>query len=194
MQRISLVKRVHELLEAQLHEGDIVIDATLGNGFDAVFLANKIGSSGWLYGFDIQAEAIAASSLKLAAYPKVRLIQASHVDMAVHMPFLWHGKVRACLFNLGYLPGSNKQVMTQSVSTLSALNIASQILAPDGLMTIIAYPGHPGGDVETAQVDQWCQDMKKRGFQFHALASDISNASAPRLFVLCKAQFPNNLL
>ena len=194
MQRISLVKQVHERLEAQLREGDIVIDATLGNGFDALFLANKISPSGWLYGFDIQAEAIAASRLKLMPYPHVRLVHASHADMAAHIPFVWQGKVRACLFNLGYLPGGNKQVITQTASTLSALTAASQLLATDGLISIMAYPGHSGGDIETECVAQWCQTMTRQGFQLNTLISDATNAAAPRLFMLCKAQVPNNLL
>lgn len=194
MQRISLVKQVHERLDALLGEGDIVIDATLGNGFDALFLAKKIGSSGWLYGFDIQAEAIAASRLKLTSYPHVRLIHASHADMKAHLPFFWQGNVRACVFNLGYLPGSNQQVITQAASTRRALTAASQLLAPGGLITITAYPGHHGGEIETACVVRWCQTMTRQGFQVSTLISDPTNAAAPRLFVLCKAQVPNNLL
>ena len=43
---------------AELRPGDVVVDATVGNGFDTVFLAQQVGENGLVYGFDIQIQAI----------------------------------------------------------------------------------------------------------------------------------------
>lgn len=40
-------------LENIINEGDIVIDATMGNGYDTRYLAEKVGEKGFVYAFDI---------------------------------------------------------------------------------------------------------------------------------------------
>ena len=45
-------------IESAINEGDIVIDATMGNGYDTKYLAEKVGENGYVYSFDIQEEAI----------------------------------------------------------------------------------------------------------------------------------------
>lgn len=36
-----------------LREGDIAVDATMGNGGDTQFLAELVGKTGRVYGFDV---------------------------------------------------------------------------------------------------------------------------------------------
>jgi hypothetical protein len=84
MPRISLVNLIHNRLDTLLHNGETVIDATVGNGNDTCFLAEKIAPNGRVYGFDIQAQALektrsALDHRFLAAYAV--LINASHADM-----------------------------------------------------------------------------------------------------------------
>ena len=55
----------HSLLEEILQPGDHVIDATMGNGYDTVFMAEKIGKTGHVYSFDIQKEALLSTKSKL---------------------------------------------------------------------------------------------------------------------------------
>ena len=45
-------------LEKIINEGDIVVDATMGNGYDTRYLAQKVGENGFVYSFDVQEEAI----------------------------------------------------------------------------------------------------------------------------------------
>lgn len=52
-------------LENIINEGDIVIDATMGNGYDTRYLAEKVGEKGFVYAFDIQEEAIKSTRKKL---------------------------------------------------------------------------------------------------------------------------------
>jgi tRNA1(Val) A37 N6-methylase TrmN6 len=189
MKRISLVDTAHNLLRDILQPGDIVIDATVGNGHDTLFLAEQVSPSGQVYGFDIQLAAIESTREKFRQHPLsdcLTLLHASHTDMADKIPAHLHGKINAIMFNLGYLPGGDKSVITLAESTLSALTIASQILTENGVITLLAYPGHQGGDVETDQVINWCEQLDTEQFEVDTIYSTEHKDSAPRLFVISK--------
>lgn len=189
MKRISLVNTAHELIRDILRPGDIAIDATVGNGHDTLFLAEQVGSSGRVYGFDIQQGAIDSTRKKFrqnALSDCLTLIHASHADMGEKVPFDLHGRIQVIMFNLGYLPGGDKSVITLTDSTLSALSAASRILAVNGVITLLAYPGHQGGDQETDQVKIWCERLNPEQFKVSTIYSRAHKESAPRLFVISK--------
>lgn len=52
---------------------------------------------------------------------------------------------RLVAFNLGYLPGGDKKIKTESDTTLLALEAAKRIIARGGLISLLAYLGHSGG-------------------------------------------------
>jgi 16S rRNA C1402 N4-methylase RsmH len=119
MQRVSLVSVAHSLIKAKLRPGDIAIDATVGNGHDTLFLVDQVSPSGKVYGFDIQQAAIDSTWAKVESCcnapqrPEcLTLIQANHADMDEIIPAQYHGKISAIMFNLGYLPGSDKSIIT----------------------------------------------------------------------------------
>ena len=62
MLRAKYINKVTEVnkiyLENIINEDDVVIDATMGNGYDTVYLAKKVGPKGKVYAFDVQEEAI----------------------------------------------------------------------------------------------------------------------------------------
>lgn len=189
MKRISLINTAHDLIRDILHPGDIAIDATVGNGHDTLFLAEQVTPSGHVYGFDIQQAAIdsALDKFRQAHIPEcLTLIHASHADMSEKIPAALHGKIKAIMFNLGYLPGGDKSVITQTDSTLTALTVAARILAVNGIITLLAYPGHPGGDMETDQVKNWCEQLDTEQFEVSTIYSTEHKDTAPRLFVIRK--------
>ena len=201
MQRISLVNVAHYLIRDKLHPGDIAIDATVGNGHDTVFLVEQVGLFGKVYGFDIQQVAIDSTWAKVESCCRsgertrsdaplqlkcLTLIQASHADMAENIPAPLYGNISACMFNLGYLPGSDKSIITQTESTLTALAIASQMLSSNGILTILAYPGHHGGDQESIAVKNWCEQLNEEQFNVSIFYSTENKVSAPRLYVVDK--------
>jgi hypothetical protein len=200
MQRISLVNTAHNLIREVLQPGDIAIDATVGNGHDTLFLVEQVNPFGKVYGFDIQLAAIESTLTKVGAYrsgERVRsntplpqenliLIQASHADMADRIPAHHHGKISAIMFNLGYLPGGDKRIITLPDSTVTALNSAGRLLSSNGIITVLAYPGHQGGNRETEKVKSWCNQLDGDQFKTDILYSSENNESAPRLFVLYK--------
>ena len=189
MQRISLVNVAHNLIIEVLHPGDIAIDATVGNGYDTLFLAKQVGLSGEVFGFDIQQAAIESTKEKFRqtnCQACLTLIQASHADMRDKIPFRHHGNIRAIMFNLGYLPGGDKSIITRTDSTITALNSACRLLSGNGIITVLAYPGHQGGELETDQVKSWCEQLDNNQFKISVVYSSERKDFAPRLFVIKK--------
>ena len=183
---MRLVDRAHELLGEALSEGDIAIDATAGNGHDVAFLAEQVGSSGKVYAFDLQNEAIEATRKLLVQneLENVEMHQCGHERMDEVLPPEIMGQVAAVTFNLGYLPGGDKSVVTQTTTTRLALRTAMDLLRPGGLWVVVAYRGHPGGPEECAAVRE----------ELSSLTEDLSmegdasvDATSPLLLVARKA-------
>lgn len=160
-----------QLLKTRIQPGDLVVDATAGNGHDTLFMAGLVGDRGTVYSYDIQAAAIEATRVKLEAanlLHRVQLIQRGHETMERELAPANY--VKAVMFNTGYLPGSDHQVTTQPTTTLQALTIALRYLAPRGIITIVTYYGHPGGAQELADLNSFLQGLEQQQFdvlQYH---------------------------
>lgn len=178
--------RAHRELAAVLREGDLAIDATAGNGHDTLFLAERVGDSGRVIAFDIQAEAIASSQTRLDAAglsKRVSLIQGSHATLADHVP---PGMASAIVFNLGYLPGGDHSVITRSDETLRALEQSLIALRQGGLLAIVCYPGHPGGDLESEDVAAWSASLPAEVYQTEIIRRVDTLRPAPFLILVRK--------
>ena len=78
---MRLTEKVHHILTNHLQEGDHTIDATAGNGYDTLFLAKQVGSSGKVIAIDIQGCAIQSTQEKLESaglIDRVRLVTEDH--------------------------------------------------------------------------------------------------------------------
>ena len=154
---MRLTEQAHREMDKIIHAGDFVIDATLGNGYDTQFLAKKVGYDGGVYAFDIQKESIEQSIRlleKQQLLSRVIFTQSCHSKMLEHVPVTKLGKIKAVVFNLGYLPGGDKKIITQPDSTLSALKQAYLCLSDDGIISLIAYRGHDGGQREFEEIQK----------------------------------------
>ncbi|TLD71085.1 methyltransferase domain-containing protein [Phragmitibacter flavus] len=153
----TAVQWSHLLLQPRLQPGMNAVDATAGNGHDALFLAQHVLPNGKLFIFDIQEPAITSTRQRLLdhAIPldSVEFFQTGHQTLIQSLPPTLHGQINAIMFNLGYLPGGDKSRITLTESTLSAIRQALDMLAPDGLLTTVVYPGHDGGREEAALVE-----------------------------------------
>lgn len=141
----------------------IAVDGTTGNGHDTAFLADLVGESGRVLAIDVQASAIAAAKQKLALLERVdRVIwhEGCHSKLAQIMRIHNLFKIDVAMFNLGYLPYSDRTITTQAVSSLAALQTAWQWLRPNGIISIICYPAHDGGKEEHQTLSQWIKDLK----------------------------------
>lgn len=154
---LGAVPQSHALLRAVIRPGDVVVDATCGTGGDTAMLADRVGPGGVVWAIDVQPEAIARTRDRLTAAQSrsVRLHHGSHVDLAAVLPAAHQGAVRAVVFNLGYLPGSDSTLITAAAETPRALEAAYAALMPGGRLVVVVYPGHAGGDDEARVVEQW---------------------------------------
>lgn len=141
-----------------LGHGDCAVDATLGNGHDTLFLARCVGPDGRVIGFDLQAQAIANTlhALREAGLEqRVELHHCSHQQLQRWVAPALHGRIGAVMFNLGYLPGGDKSVVTRADSTLDALQQALSMLRVGGLVSLLVYRGHAGAHAESTAVERW---------------------------------------
>lgn len=177
-------------LSAHIQVGDTVIDATLGNGFDALFLAQAIGKTGTLYGFDVQQEAIHSTTQRLQDEPCEQVFFLhGHEHMMTQIPQEKHGHIQAIMFNLGWLPNSDKSIITHADTTILALKQSLQLLAPNGRISIMLYPGHHGGDSEAAQVTTWLQAKHLHSISFKL--EQIRVPQRPKAPILLQIQKEN---
>lgn len=146
-------------LERAAVPGGLAIDATMGNGHDTLLLARLVGPSGRVIAFDTQPPALVSTRARLdeAGCENVELICAGHERMAefVQKP------VCAAAFNLGWLPGGAHGHTTRAETTVPAVRAALALLAPGGLISICAYPGHAEGRAELDALIQLLSALDK---------------------------------
>ncbi|MCL6617576.1 MAG: class I SAM-dependent methyltransferase, partial [Anoxybacillus ayderensis] len=65
MKLMRILPFARSLIDFAVKEGDVVVDATVGNGHDTLYLAERVGESGHVFGFDIQAQAIENTTKRL---------------------------------------------------------------------------------------------------------------------------------
>lgn len=157
----GLLELSHLYLSRVVRPGDTVLDCTLGNGHDTLFLADLVEEQGHVYAFDVQKEALSSAAQLLAGYSNVTFFLAGHEALAQKLPHDLKGKISAAMFNLGYLPGSDKSVITSKFTTLAALDLLLDWLAPGGGISIHIYMGHPGGLDEGVAVLEWAQKIPR---------------------------------
>jgi SAM-dependent methyltransferase len=186
----SAVNWAQLLLRDRLRAGDLVIDATCGNGHDTLFLASIVSPNGHVYAFDVQAAAIASSRQRLleAGIPAslFTLFHAGHETLREAIPASHAGTISGIMFNLGYLPGSDKSVITRTATTLRALDAALDLLAADGLLTIAVYPGHEGGAEEQRAIADWAGALSPQIFEAQLFRPVNRSASPPECWAILK--------
>jgi predicted methyltransferase len=174
------------ILRAHIRQGDVVIDATAGNGHDTEFLAECVGQAGTVHAFDIQESAIRRSRLRIEAagtLSRVRFHHLGHERMAACVDT---ASVSAVMFNLGYLPGADHALTTLPATTLAALDAAELCLRPGGVLSVVCYPGHDAGNGESRQVGEWMTSRTARGWRVSRHEVVGSRRSAPILLLACK--------
>src|SRR6187200_825592 len=89
----TAVQWSHVIQSGRLRAGDVVVDATAGNGHDTVFLAQHVLPGGRVFAFDLQQEAIEATKSQISKHeiPITReediiLHHAGHERMAELLP------------------------------------------------------------------------------------------------------------
>lgn len=175
----------HLFLRERVRPGDRAIDATCGNGNDTCLLAELVGPTGKVWAFDTQETAIMATDAALrtaGCRERVELVRDGHERLAEYVT----EQVSAVVFNLGYLPGGDKGLVTRPESTGAALEQAASLLGPEGLLLIVVYTGHPGGDEEWGAIRTWAEALAPREFNVWQARQMNRSGAAPFLVVIEK--------
>ena len=192
----SAVEWAHLVIEERVQASSWVVDATVGNGHDTLFLANLVGPTGLVFGYDIQERALETARQRLdgAGVEEARctLLCASHESLTDTLPHEWRGRVQAVMFNLGYLPGADKTVITQTAQTLRAIRSALDWLAVGGVMTVVVYPGHAGGDEEAEAVRRFGASLRIAEVEVQQLRPVNRSAHPPECWVFLKRAMAEN--
>lgn len=175
---LNYVKK--EILETVKYK-DIVVDATIGNGKDTLFLAQLV-NNGLVIGFDIQKQAIDNTNKLLTGHHNYKLYQKDH-KYILQTLLDYKNKISLILFNLGYLPGGDKSVTTKPESTIAAVTGSIKLLNKKGKVLIVIYPGHDMGKKEEAKIVEW---LNKNQFIKHKIYHNTDNKVAPYLLVIYK--------
>lgn len=183
------VSLAHRVAGSVLREGDLAVDATAGNGHDTVFLARAVGAAGKVFAIDLQSAAIEATRARLDAEGlsgRVVLRCGGHERLGTLLNEVDPGRVTVVMLNLGYLPGGDKTRITRPATTLSGLNEALRLLAPGGVLTVVCYPGHPGGGEEAREVRAWASALDAEPFRTFEDGATGRSKTAPFLVAVKK--------
>lgn len=130
---IKITELAHKLI-LEKKDISIAVDMTVGRGMDTLFLAKNANK---VYGFDIQQQAIEITQKLLNdnQINNVELIKDNHENIKEYVT----EKVDVAIYNLGYLPQGDKDIKTESSSTINSLKSVLEILNFDGLIIIVLY-------------------------------------------------------
>ncbi|MFT9820255.1 class I SAM-dependent methyltransferase [Lysinibacillus sp. NPDC056185] len=179
LQRV--LQYAQQLIKDTVEEGDTVVDATAGNGHDTLFLAQLVGDEGQVYAFDVQKSAVDATLHRLldnGLEHRALVLNRGHEEVANYV----HKPVATAIFNLGYLPGSNHDIITQPNTTIQAIGDLLKMLKIGGLIVLVIYHGHPGGKEERDAVIDYVSQLPQK--YVHVLKYEFLNQQNDPPFVI----------
>ncbi len=178
----SILNRVNLIYKTLVKPGDIVIDATCGNGNDTLTLS-KLAKK--VFAFDIQTNAINNTSklLKKNKLNNVTLINDSHEKIDKYLKE-YKNKISLITFNLGYLPGGDKSILTNHKSTINAVKKGLTMLNNKGVILATCYP-HKEGKKEAREIIKYLNNNKIN----YIIYKNTNNKNAPFLIEIKKHSY-----
>ena len=164
MKNYQITQWCSRFIEEQVKEGDICIDATMGNGNDTLLLSRLAGPDGQVLAFDIQEQALQAARQKLLrenAPANYTLFLESHTHMADHVK---PDSVSCIVFNFGYLPGGDHSLATRSETSIQALEQSLTLLKKGGLLSLCIYSGGDSGFEERDALLTWLKKLDSHNY------------------------------
>lgn len=176
------------MIHGYIQHSSTIVDATCGNGHDTLSLAQCRPKQ--LFAFDIQQKAISETEQRLRSNGfsegldngSIKLICDSHeyIDRYISVP------VDIAVFNLGYLPGSDKKYITSTSSTISAVKKCLSLLVSGGLISITMYSGHTGGSEEKSALLEMASSLDASEFHVSYVQMLNQHSAPPELLLITK--------
>lgn len=156
-------KLLTEFIFKKIKKNDMIVtDMTLGNGHDSLNILNILKGNGFLYSFDIQDIALENSKklLKNCVYQNYNLIKDNHKNFDKYI----EKNIDIGIFNLGYLPGGDKNITTKAEDVLICLEKLIQTLNENGIILITLYPGHESGKEEIRLIESFFRKINQKNY------------------------------
>lgn len=135
------------------------IDATCGLGNDTIYMAQLLGSDGIVHSYDIQKKALDLTKQKCEnlKIENVCFYHCSHDNIIVE-------QIDFAIFNLGYLPNSDKTITTRADTTIKAITNLLKHFENNKYLNIIVvvYPKHLEGSKEAGAIDNLIKDLSSK--------------------------------
>lgn len=165
----------------KVKKNGVIIDATLGNGNDILYLLKLLDEDGFAYGFDVQKLAIENTKIKLKEIDsrKYLLINDGHENIDKYIK----EKINFVVYNLGYLPKSNHKIITKPETTVLSIKKSMDLLEVGGCICIASYISHDNGH----EYNHLCKFIEKIDQSiYNVLEINFINQinSPPHLFVI----------
>lgn len=174
-----------------------LLDGTCGNGHDTLFLAetaspflqNHPQAQVNLLAFDIQATAVNNTRQRIQgqAFPQNLILSyfnEGHEQAARHCPP--NAPLILAVYNLGFLPGSDKTVITTPENSLASFQGLLSLMPPRGMFVIHAYGGHEGGFEEVEAVRHWAASLPENQWTARCYETITPVKNPESLFVIEK--------
>lgn len=166
MKKLSRFSNIHQIIdyviEESIYSDSICVDGTLGNGYDSLKILRILSDHGKLYSFDIQEKAIINSRELFEKegffHENINLILDSHENVLRYV----NEPIDFFILNLGYLPGSDKNITTKATTVKSFLDNISTILKSQGIGIIVFYPGHKEGKIELEYISSYLSTFDQK--------------------------------
>lgn len=154
----------HEIIRSQVREGGNYIDATMGKGYDTLFLCKHAGTKGYVKAFDIQEKALEYTRDLLAEHGmsgRAELILEGHEHMA---EYAQPESVDLICFNFGYLPGGDHRIATRPDTSIQGIEAGLVLLRPGGMMSLCIYSGGDTGFEEKERILKFIKELPPRDY------------------------------
>lgn len=164
MENYQITQWCAQFIRQQVKEGDLCIDATMGNGNDTLLLSQLCGKKGKVLAFDIQKTAVCNTRERLqkaSAPENYTLLLESHHHMEQYADL---ETVSCIVFNLGYLPGGDHSMATKEAVSIPAMEQALRLLKKSGLLSLCIYSGGDSGFAERDAVLAWLKTLDCRKY------------------------------
>lgn len=181
----NAVNIAKDICKKKLNIGDVVVDATMGNGNDTLFLWKLVGNDGKVYAFDIQKTAIKNTYKKISregGLGTVKLINDGHENMDKYI----NSKIKLVMFNLGYLPGGDHSITTYSETTMKALKKSLNLLDKNGIIILVIYYGHKEGKIERETLEKYTSCLEQEKYNVVKISFENQINSPPFLIIIEK--------
>jgi tRNA G37 N-methylase Trm5 len=180
MKNTLLNELSHVLMKHFIKDGHIVVDMTMGNGQDTLFVSKLCMH---VYAFDIQEKALHETRKRLEEekVTNVDLILSSHEHINSYVSHYDY-----VIFNLGHLPKGDKTITTKSDITLKTLDLVLNQLPIGGYVQLMVYIGHEEGIKESLALNDYFKRLSPLSYKISKLDLPYQDNYPPYIILIQK--------